>query len=160
MDVLSWHLVFRLGCPWLASKGESGQGDEAASTFVPDFDPFSKTLQWLIIDDLDTWEARELHFKSPLWSSLQYGMHAGITAQASAAEPLIKTAARQAFWHIPKAVLVKLCDHMGLPVEVSWSLFLLLWNMFKQFLPYFSDGGYLAVLQEVGTKAAGCSWHV
>jgi hypothetical protein len=137
-----------LGALGWPAKLHAGQEDGACS-FMPDLGPASKALHWLFIDDLSKWEARELHFRSPLWGCLQAGDALPcITAQASQPEPLLTIAARQAFWHIPKAALVKLSEHEGLAVETGWSLFSLLWNMLKKFLPGMSDEQYLGILQK------------
>jgi hypothetical protein len=131
---------------WPAQEVRVGPGD---AMFQPMLGTAGKALHWLFVCDLEQWEARQLVWKSPLWTCLKTGnsqLH-GIMAEASGPEPLLRIAARGAFWHIQKALLVKLAEHIGVFVQVGWSLFELLVHLMRHVLDGISDDELLAILQ-------------
>jgi hypothetical protein len=143
-------LTSGLGALGWPAQEESQPGNDA-SLFKFDLSAESQELHWIFIFDVEQWEAKVVAFKSPLWGLLKSGGHqpvAAIWCESSESEDLICIAAKEAFWHVPKALLVKLAEHIGLHVESSWSLFQLLWNLLKKVLPGMTDEKYLAILQK------------
>ncbi|CAK0889119.1 unnamed protein product [Prorocentrum cordatum] len=107
--------------------------------FVPDLECDGNHMHWLFMTADDGFEGMVFSVRSPLWHLRSKGdgdsfkdIPPRLLVQASdgdGAQPLLRLAALQAFYKIPKHILVKICEIKGLGVSAESSLFDVLFRL-------------------------------
>lgn len=97
-------------------------------------------LPWVTVVDEEAWETMPFAWQPmlKLWSlypELRGSRFSGIFALPTAAPaPMVVTAARGAFWDLPRVTLARLAKHLQLPCDEHEPIFDFCFNMVKQIL--------------------------